>query len=62
MDLFTEIEPKSQKTRGRGACEAGGGGTVADLVAMVERMAVERRSVNQIVAAVRAFSAQRATL
>lgn len=60
MGLFTEKDQESRETRVRDACE-GGGGSVAELVALVERMALEKRSVRQILAAVRAFGARAAT-
>jgi hypothetical protein len=68
MDLFTDDLPGTdprkgnfQKTRGRdaGACaREASGGSMADLVAMVETMAARRCSVNQVLAAVRAFQAR----
>jgi hypothetical protein len=60
MQLSLIPKPESQNARARDAC-ASAGGSIADLVALVERLAVERRSVNQIVAAVRAFEARAAT-
>jgi len=59
MDLFPDTDPEISKTRVRDACE---GGSVAEIVALVERMAAERRSVRQIVEAVRAFGARAATI
>jgi hypothetical protein len=51
-DLF---KGNSQKTRERDACDP-----FEELVGIVEAMAVRKCSVNQVVAAVRAFAAQRA--
>ena len=67
---FETTPSEFQKTRVRDACEGErnptaitttGKGGVAELVALVERMAAELRSVNQILAAVRAFNERSAT-
>lgn len=61
MDLFTSTQTKdSEFSRVRGACETGGN-SVADLVRMVEMMAMQKASVNQIRKAVRAFGERAAT-
>jgi hypothetical protein len=56
MQLNLLQDSKSENSRVRDAGEAGGG-SVAELVALVERMAAEKRSVRQILEAVRAFKA-----
>lgn len=61
MDLFTSTPPKiPDSSRVRVACEAPGY-TVADLVQMVEMMALQKASVNQIRKAVREFGERAAT-
>jgi len=72
MDLFnqdhlgTDTQTRIyKKTRGRDAgahARHARGETMADLVAMVEQMAARRCSVNQVVAAVREFYEQSATI